>query len=97
LLTDFPSVDPEEDDGRLAAHHEWWGLPQRSEAGNAVAINQSHSRFSSTITELIFVPDSIGDGVYMLNFQVPNLRTDAVPSRPVIYKWNAMAHTISNT
>ena len=96
LLTDFPSVDPEEDEGRLAAHHEWWGLQQRSEAGNTMVINQSHSRFSSTITELIFVPDSIEDGIYMLNFQVPNLRTDAVPSRPIIYKWNALVHTIAN-
>lgn len=96
LLTDFPSVDPEEDDGRLAAHHEWWGLPQRSEAGNTMAVNQDHSRFSSTITELIFVPDLVADGIYMLNFQVPNLRTDAVPSRPVIYEWNAFVHTITD-
>jgi hypothetical protein len=89
-------VDPEEDDGRLAAHHEWWGLSQRSEAGNTLTVSQDHSRFSSTITELIFVPDLVEDGIYMLNFQVPNLRTDAVPSRPVIYKWNALVHTISN-
>lgn len=89
LLTDFPSVDPEEDDGRLEAHHEWWGLPQRSQAGNTVKMDEGHPRFSSTITELIFVSDSVEDGIYMLNFQVPNLRTDAVPSRPVIYKWDA--------
>ena len=96
MLTDFPSVDPEEDDGRLAAHHEWWGLPQRSQVGNTVKIDEGHPRFSSTITELIFVPDSVEDGIYMLNFQVPNLMTDAVPSRPVIYKWNALVHTIAN-
>ena len=89
LLTDFPSVDPEEDDGRLTAHHEWWGLSQRSKDGNTFTVDEGHPRFSSTITELIFVPDSVEDGIYMLNFQVPNLRTDAVPSRPVIYKWNA--------
>jgi hypothetical protein len=61
-----------------------------------MVVNQDHSRFSSTITELIFVPDLVADGFYMLNFQVPNLRTDAVPSRPVIYKWNALVHTIPN-
>jgi kynurenine formamidase len=96
MLTDFPSVDPEEDDGRLAAHHEWWGLPQRSQVGNTVKMDEGHPRFSSTITELIFVPDWVEDGIYMLNFQVPNLMTDAVPSRPVIYKWNALVHTIAN-
>jgi hypothetical protein len=42
------------------------------------------------------VPDLVEDGIYMLNFQVPNLRTDAVPSRPVIYEWNAFVHTITD-
>lgn len=88
LLTDFPSVDPESDEGKLQAHHEWWGLPQRSMAGITETIPLQHPRFSSTITELIFVPDSLFDGVYMLNLQIPNLCTDAVPSRPVLYAWN---------
>lgn len=85
LLTDFPSVDPEEDEGRLSAHHEWWGVPQRLVDGHVQGVGAGHSRYRATITELIYVPDSLDDGRYMLNIQVPNLRTDAVPSRPVLY------------
>jgi len=85
LLTDFPSVDPEEDEGKLSAHHEWWGVPQRFVGGCVQGLTASHARYGATITELIFVPESLGDGRYILNLQVPNLRTDAVPSRPVLY------------
>jgi kynurenine formamidase len=85
LLTDFPSVDPEEDDGRLSAHHEWWGVPQRITSGNVLGVSEAHPRYSATITELIYVPEAVADGLYLLNLQVPNLRTDAVPSRPVLY------------
>jgi len=85
LLTDFPSVDPEVDEGRLSAHHEWWGLPQRVKGGVALEMSPAHSRYHATITELIFVDNVLADGLYALNLQFPNLRTDAVPSRPVIY------------
>ena len=86
LLTDFPSVDPEVDEGRLSAHHEWWGLPQRVVGSEVDEIADSHPRFKATITELIYVPEDVLDGLYVLNLQCPNLRTDAVPSRPVIYR-----------
>lgn len=72
LLTDFPSVDPEEDAGALAAHRIWWNYPQ-------------NPRKNATITELIFVPDSVQDGLYLLNIQVPKIHSDAVPSQPVLY------------
>ncbi|MEY2707959.1 MAG: hypothetical protein RLZZ146_458 [Bacteroidota bacterium] len=85
LLTDFPSVDPEVDEGRLSAHHEWWGLPQRVAGGVVASVEPAHPRFHATITELIYVGDHLEDGLYALNLQCPNLRTDAVPSRPVIY------------
>lgn len=85
LLTDFPSVDPEEDEGRLSAHHEWWGVPQRIMGGNIMGVSAVHPRYEATITELIYVPEAAEDGLYLLNLQVPNLRTDAVPSRPVLY------------
>jgi arylformamidase len=93
LLTDFPSVDPEVDEGKLSAHHQWWGLPQRNEQVIIEQINFDHPRLSSTITELIFVPNDVEDGFYLLNLQVPNLRTDAVPSRPILYKWNSVNDT----
>jgi len=35
---------------------------------------------------MIFVEDSIQDGTYLLNLQVPSLATDAAPSRPVIFE-----------
>ena len=89
LLTDFPSVDPEEDGGRLSAHHEWWGVPQRVTGGNVLGVSAAHPRYSATITELIYVPQAVEDGLYLLNLQVPNLRTDAVPSRPVLYACTA--------
>lgn len=85
LLTDFPSVDPEEDEGKLSAHHEWWGVPQRMMGGNVSRLGAAHPRLGATITELIYVPVSVADGLYLLNLQVPNLCTDAVPSRPVLY------------
>jgi kynurenine formamidase len=85
LLTDFPSVDPEEDDGNLSAHHEWWGVPQRVLGGNVSQLSVTHPRLGATITELIYVPTSVVDGLYLLNIQLPNLRTDAVPSRPILY------------
>ena len=73
LLVDLPSVDREEDQGRLSAHKAFWGM----ETGPL--------RINSTITELIYVPDEIPDGLYLLNLQVMNLANDAAPSRPVLY------------
>lgn len=72
LLIDLPSIDREEDGGRLAAHRAFWQYPQQT-------------RKDCTITELIYVEDSIEDGDYLLNLQVLNLAMDASPSRPVIY------------
>lgn len=72
LLTDLPSVDPEEDNGALAAHHVWWDFPQ-------------NPRLHASITELIFVPDDVADGQYLLMLQFPNIKSDASPCRPVLY------------
>lgn len=72
LLVDLPSLDREEDGGRLAAHKAFWRYPE--------AI-----RRDCTVTELIFVPDEVSDGYYLLNLQVPSLEADAVPSKPIIY------------
>lgn len=77
LLTDLPSVDPEEDAGALAAHRIWWKYPQ-------------NTRIHSSITELIFVDDNIEDGNYLLNLMVPKIASDAVPSQPVLYPIQAV-------
>jgi kynurenine formamidase len=72
LLVDMPSIDREEDQGKLLAHHAFWNYP-------------SEPRMEATITEMIFVEDNVVDGLYMLNLQVASFRNDAAPSRPVLY------------
>jgi kynurenine formamidase len=72
LLIDLPSVDREEDGGALAAHHLFWNVP-------------AEPNFQKTITELIYVPNEIADGTYLLNLQVSNFANDAAPSRPMLF------------
>ncbi|MBK7945140.1 MAG: cyclase family protein [Flavobacteriales bacterium] len=72
LLLDLPSVDREEDGGVLAAHHAFWDFP------NTIDLER-------TITEMIHVPASVGDGDYLLELQLPHFINDAAPSRPVLY------------
>ena len=73
LLIDLPSVDREKDDGQLLSHHAFWNT-------------KGKLRLDCTITELIFVPNNIEDGIYLLNIQVAPFENDASPSRPVLYK-----------
>jgi arylformamidase len=72
LLIDLPSVDREEDGGELAAHHLFWHVPVEP-------------NFQKTITELIYIPNEIADGMYVLNLQVSNFANDAAPSRPMLF------------
>ena len=78
LLIDLPSVDRMYDDGLLTNHHLFWNVPERTHALTA----ESHQ--NRTITEMIYVPDEVPDGLYVLNLQVPAFAADAAPSRPVI-------------
>lgn len=73
LLIDLPSVDREEDEGKMLAHKAWW-------------YQNSELRTSATITELIYIDDKILDGLYLLNLQVAPMESDAAPSRPVIFE-----------
>lgn len=77
LLVDLPSVDREEDQGKLLAHKNFW-------------YNKGTIRKDCTITELIYVDNSLDDGLYLLNLQTINLDLDVSPSRPVIYKLNSL-------
>lgn len=72
VLIDLPSLDREEDGGALAAHKAFWNYPEEH-------------RIHSTITELIYVDNSIPDGLYLLNLQIGPLAMDAAPSNPVLY------------
>jgi kynurenine formamidase len=79
LLVDLPSVDPLYDDGRLAAHRVFWDLPQ----GSTELPTQDACR--RTITEMVFVPNDVPDGRYLLTIQTPHIVSDAVPSRPILF------------
>lgn len=79
LLTDLPSVDKEDDGGKLAAHKAFWHVKNTSEPNPG-------ARLDATITELIFVPDSVRDGPYLLNLQIAPISNDASPSKPVLYE-----------
>ncbi len=72
LLLDLPSVDREEDGGQLLAHRAFWQYP------DAV-------RTHCTITELIYVPNEIKDGYYLLNLQTASFDLDASPSKPLLF------------
>ena len=78
LLLDLPSVDKEEDGGKMENHRIFWNVPSDKAKG--------HSRLNSTITELVYVPNEIEDGLYLLNIQVPSIDLDAAPSKPVLYQ-----------
>jgi kynurenine formamidase len=73
LLIDLPSVDRENDHGALKAHRAFWNYP------DAPILDK-------TITELIYVPDEISDGIYVLNLQIISLENDASPSKPILYE-----------
>lgn len=72
LLIDLPSVDRESDEGKLLTHRAFWQYPH-------------NIRKDCTITELIYVPNDITDGLYALNLQISSFVLDAVPSKPIIY------------
>jgi arylformamidase len=81
LLIDLPSID-KEDDSYLYAHHEYWHY-----AKNPLYMDVVKVRTQATVTELIYVPDSVEDGFYLLNMQVASFENDASPSKPVLYKF----------
>ena len=80
LLVDIPSVDRAFDEGRLSTHHIFWEVPQGSHQVNP------NNCSAKTITEMVFVPDEVEDGNYLLNLQIAPFMSDAAPSRPQIYR-----------
>ena len=78
LLIDLPSVDREEDEGKLLAHKAFWNVKDINN------LNED-ARLNCTITEMIFVDNSILDGSYILNLQIASFENDASPSKPILY------------
>ena len=79
LLVDMPSIDKMYDDAQLSNHHIYWNIEPNSRLLN------DDSKIQRTITEMIFVDDTVEDGLYCLNLQIPAFELDAAPSRPVLY------------
>ncbi len=80
LLVDFPSVDKMFDNGQLTNHRIFWNVIYKDK--NLT----SGSTINKTISEMVFVDNAIEDGFYLCNLQIPEINTDAVPSRPVLYR-----------
>jgi arylformamidase len=82
LLVDLPSIDRLHDKGKLSNHRIFWNIePGGFEIGE-------QTRMNSTITELIYVPNEVKDGEYLLNLQIAPFAADASPSRPILFKLN---------
>jgi len=73
LLIDLPSVDKERDDGKLLVHNAFWNT-------------KGKLRMDATITEFIYVPNTVEDGEYLLNLMIAPFENDATPSKPILYK-----------
>jgi kynurenine formamidase len=81
LLVDLPSVDKEVDGGALLAHKAFWQFPKKI-------------RKQATITELIYIPNHLEDGLYLLNLHLTTLVADASPSRPILFPIIKLTHGI---
>jgi arylformamidase len=75
LMIDLPSVDKEVDGGKLLAHHAFWQYPH-------------NTQLHRTITEMIYVPNTVYDGSYLLNIQIASFENDASPSKPLLFQLN---------
>jgi len=84
LILDLPSVDREEDEGKLLGHKAFWNYPKAP-------------RMDCTITELAFIPNKVKDGLYLLNLQVAPFENDAAPSRPVIFSLQGFRYPLSTS
>jgi kynurenine formamidase len=78
VLIDLPSVDREEDEGKLLAHKAFWNVK------DVINLNDD-ARLNCTITEMIFVEETVSDGSYILNLQIASFENDASPSKPILY------------
>ena len=79
LLIDLPSVDRENDEGKLLAHKAFWNVKDTNNLN-------ADARLDCTITEMIFVDNNVKDGSYILNLQIASFENDASPSKPILFK-----------
>tara|TARA_B100001029_G_C15061583_1_gene459017 strand:- start:2243 stop:3052 length:810 start_codon:yes stop_codon:yes gene_type:complete len=79
LVVDIPSIDRMVDGKILGNHRIFWGDGFNSRG-------KINPKSKKTITELTYIPNSIKDGCYFLNIQIPHFVCDAAPSRPLLLK-----------
>lgn len=72
LILDLPSVDREEDGGQLKGHKMFWQKPEGWDE-------------EKTITEMVYIPDQIKDGLYFVQFSIISVEIDASPSKIILY------------
>ncbi len=84
LLVDLPSVDRMQDQGRLSNHCLYWNLNVDTRAIT------NEAKLEHTITEMVYVPDQVPDGLYLLDLQLAAFNTDASPSRPILFPLEVM-------
>jgi hypothetical protein len=89
IICDLPSVDRENDEGKLIAHHIFLDdFSHKSNNKDSNNLTQPNSpSIPRTVTELAWFPSEskLSDGPYLLDLQISPLKQDAAPSRPVIY------------
>eukprot|EP01138_Halocafeteria_seosinensis_P016230 gb/GECG01016560.1/.p1 GENE.gb/GECG01016560.1/~~gb/GECG01016560.1/.p1 ORF type:complete len:295 (+),score=27.72 gb/GECG01016560.1/:1-885(+) len=78
IIVDLPSMDKEDDQGYLIAHKTFWQVEGSEDTLPARS-------YTTSITELAYIPESVSTGRYMLQLQVSPLEGDAAPSRPVLF------------
>ena len=78
LLVDLPSIDRLYDDGMMTNHRAFWQVDE--------ARNINPDTKNKTVTEFIYAADSVKDGYYLLEIQIPPFLSDAAPSSPILYK-----------
>ena len=80
LLADMPSIDRAFDEGKLSNHRIFWNVRPGEFELNAASFPHK------TVTELIYAPEEIPDGAYLLNLQIAPFVADTSPSRPILFK-----------
>ncbi|PKL79416.1 MAG: hypothetical protein CVV25_08200 [Ignavibacteriae bacterium HGW-Ignavibacteriae-4] len=77
LLVDMPSIDRLYDDGLMMNHRAYWQVGEEREVNS----NTDHK----TVSEFIYAANSVADGYYLLEIQIPPFLSDAAPSTPLLY------------
>ncbi len=86
VVLDLPSMDPAADDGKLAAHRVFFGLPPRHSDGAVTRASEARAdRAHCTITEFAQIPRTLADGPCLLQLAMPEIDGDAVPSAPLLF------------